>query len=60
MRLPQLPAALTDLPNVLPPRVGHWVADRLGLGHAYEFFCDHCPAPVLWDDVEDTPENWYV
>lgn len=60
MRLPQLPADLTDIPNVIPPRVGHWLAARLGLTAAYEFFCHHCPAQALWEEREETPENWYV
>lgn len=53
MRLPRLPSDLTDIPNVIPPRVGHWIADRIGLTHAYEFFCKHCPEPTLWDPSPD-------
>ncbi len=34
---------LHDLPQVLPPDLGHRLAQLVGLEDAYRLFCDHCP-----------------
>lgn len=40
--------ALHDLPQQLPPDLGHRLARLVGLDDAYAFFCDHCPDEDLW------------
>lgn len=47
---------LTDLPQLLGPRVGHWLAVRLGLSDAFAFFCHHCPRHDWWGD-DDMPDE---
>lgn len=45
-------SSLTDVPNRIPPRLGHLLARLLGLSAAYAYFCHHCPEPTLWDAPE--------
>jgi len=44
---------LHELPQLLPPDLGHRVARLLGLQDGYAYFCHHCPEPDLWPDTPD-------
>ncbi len=46
--------ALHDFPQVLPPDLGHRLAQLVGLEDAYRYFCHHCPEPDDWaEDLAD-------